>query len=457
MNVKGLLQGAVGVGCCTAGMAVAQTPPAPSAEVAALTELYARIELQKKILEAERAMLQTNMGQGVTLPTGKIEALSAAIMPSVIHMVSYDALHALAGEICADIAGYQAGAELPRTPATVLVTTANLRDMREQRLAIAGYMRGIEARVVESIQALAPPPPPSGGGGARPAPRAALAGAVGGAASILLGIDAIGAVGKAIAGLAGFFKTDRQIGGKDAVVTDEVLLLAMRTCNPKLLRIVDPAAVEVLDADVADDSPYMIEATRLARDTSVLRDLLERTLGRLDLSKRGLVPLKETLEKAKTDDEKAKARAAVATRELEIAELENLVKAPVIALNLADTAALAFITVDAAKGVSPMINYVRMGKIIDKLKAHSTTPVLTVKMQHSSGYSQVSKAWWRNDKLDFAGGLAISYTLSSVAGEYQRSNMFYVQTPWQRLNEGRGTFSGQPARNWRTMTQGDAR
>src|ERR1700694_3984162 len=86
------------------GTAMAQPSTPVSPELAALQELYARIEMQRKILDEQRSMLKTNIGEGVTLPSGAISRADNPILLSAIYYVSYDSLRSLAQQICTDIA-----------------------------------------------------------------------------------------------------------------------------------------------------------------------------------------------------------------------------------------------------------------------------------------------------------------------------------------------------------------
>lgn len=397
MTLKWLLQGTMFAASAWAGMGMAQPTTPVSPELAALQDLYARIEIQRKILDEQRAMLKSNIGEGVTLPSGKIERAADSVLPSAIHVVSYDALRSLAAGICADIASTPPPNENHKWPVpfVALVSNRDLRDLRDMRFAIVGHLRGIQERVRRSSAALAKIPPPQPGKPPALEPREMGA--------ILLGLDAIGAVGKAIAGLAGFFKTERQIGMLKDVVDDEVLLLALRTCDPKNIRIVDALAVEMSETDFSEKSRYLKEVNDLRIAAEELRPNLD---GRS-------------------------------------AEASPIVKQAIAALAVADTAIEKLSTVDEKTGVSPMVTLARMGKINELLEGtYQTAPVVSVKVRHSSGYSQINKTWWRSDKLDFAAGLAVSFSVANLGGRVLHSNMHYVHTPWYRLQEEHGKFSG---------------
>ncbi len=409
---------------------------AKSPEQKALEEKLAILDLKDKILTKERALLKTEVGSEVTLPTGKVERDSAVILPSAIHYVSYDSLRVMAEKICADLPETAASEK-----ATLFTTAAELRNIREQYLATIVYLRGIGDRVEDEIREVE-----QLGKSTQQGPRT-----VAGVASTLLALDAVGAVGKAIAGISGFFKSDRKIGAADAIVTAEHVILALRACNPNKITLIDPTLVQLSEADIFGSNSTgkrlnskVEDALQLKDSAQKLRRLISEKEQSLEELKRDLALIAESIAKEKDQAKKQDLESKSNKVKVKIDALSGALVAPKATLDVADTAIQGLYAVDGTSKVSSLVVLARMGKVIDALDSDKfkDSKILTVKVQHSSGYSQISSSWWRNDRIEFASGTAISYELSSQTGTIEKSNFFYVQTPWRRLNSEGESFSG---------------
>lgn len=443
----------------------ADDPPADTPKE--LRDLKARLDLEKAIFEARKAMLATEIGGSVTLPSGAIEKLTDAIVPSVARFVAYDSLREIASKICADLG---AGA--------YLVSPVSLRDMRDQRLAAAEQLGYLADRAAEATDALQK----------RTARPEAF-----GAASALLVLDAVGAIGKAVAGLASFFKTDRKIAAVSDVVDDATAMLAVRSCRvtPKPI-IFDATAVGLSASSVA-----VPEVISLRGRADRLRAVIRDRQAELDVAKSGLAVVKARFAVAKGangeegnggkdekkndnrkdkkegtketsgDEKKPAARpdpleelaVEIAKREADVAAKETAIKAASAIMTTVDATLEKLYATDAT-GMSPALALARMRAIDSRLlqlaSSHNNglpLPVLSVKVQHATGYTQISRAWWRNDRLDFAGGLAVTFQVSTPEGEILKADGYYKQTPWMRLNEGEGTFD-QGVRQWSVSHSG---
>jgi hypothetical protein len=413
---------------CFAHAQTTTDTPAKSPELKALEDEFAILDAQEKILAKKRAMLKTDIGENAQLPSGKIERDSEATFPAGIRYVAFDTLKEVASRICADIPSSkddpkQKNANAQKSLTRVLVSTTDLRALRDQYLATTQYISQFGERAKrenKNLQDL------------EKSGRILRDQAMRAAPAALLAFDAIGAIGSGLSGLSRFFMTERKIGKLEDVINVEQVLLAIRSCSSQLT-IVDPTVVRVDEPDLAINE-VIVFSTRVDE----LRTTFQRLQIKLATDKEALVRLKAEAAAAKGTVKEQKDAEVKAAQE----KIDGLVSAlvgPKAVLDAAEIATQALYAIDATTRVSPIVSLARMKLIIKNLDAtdNKSTHVLNVKVQHSSGYSQISRTWWRNDRLEFASGFAVSYELSSQDGAIFKSNLFYVVSGWHRLEGDR--------------------
>lgn len=221
--------------------------PDPNAD---LTAQLARLKLQTQILEEQRKLLASNNAEGVTLPTGKIEFDANQVLPSAARYVTYQAFGDAMQQVCKDV-GTQ--------PQPLVVTDVDLRALESQRLATSRQLTLLASRADDASKAVddtkadvkaeadRPLSVSDKGVTAAIAPEGTAAFAPG-VASLLLGLDAVGAVGKSLAGLAGLFKTSYKVSSADVTIGAEVIRSALANCNG--VKLADPAQYVIKDADL---------------------------------------------------------------------------------------------------------------------------------------------------------------------------------------------------------------
>jgi hypothetical protein len=338
------------------------------------------------------------------------------VLPSVTAFVTYEALGRIAKVLCGDIAGYlQASESAPAAGSTqarpVIYTALDLRNMVLQRNATKEHLDYARRKTDAALRDLA----------ARPGGPTTLA-----IPSLLLGLDSISAVGKAMAGLAGMFKSDRTISSTVITIEPLVLRAAMLNC-PRDVRIelVDPAE----DVPLSSQVGYVKDLEDVG---SELRSAIREARALLEADRTKLAAMQ-------AEAEKPGRELAMAIKELtrRIAERERQITSAEPDLAYVETIVDKLYAVDEKTGISPVIALARMESILANASYQVTKdrPLLTLKVVHSSGLSQVSSAWWRNDRLYFAAGVAVAYSLQSSNGTVDRANVHYLQTPWSRLVE----------------------
>jgi hypothetical protein len=372
---------------------------------AELTAELARLKLENQILDEQKKQLVSKSMEGVVLPTGKIERAAESVVPSIAVFAALGAIQQVGAELCT---------VLP-AEGMVILTPLNLRNLSEQRVAVKAYLVQLKDSVKQAEADLKRQPQE-----AQPLGDVATAGV----GSMLLGLDAIGAVGKSLAGLVNLFKTDRTIAKVD-VATDTVetaMRVALLNCsNAPKRSIVDPADTPISSATVFEATDLESAAKDLRAQVVASQQAQEADQKKLD-ALTGKEPEAKEL-KRRIDARDAKLK--VAGNRLEAAQ----------------TALDKLRAVDASTGISPIVALARMDAIHSKYVGVSEPPpVLSLKVLHASGYSQISKAWWRNDRLDASSGIALAYFLTKQNGTVISTNVYYFQTPWQRVSHEKSKF-----------------
>jgi hypothetical protein len=236
-------------------------------------------------------------------------------------------------------------------------------------------------------------------------------------ASLLLGLDAVGAVGKSLAGLAGLFKTTYRVSSADITIGAEVIRSALANCPG--ITLADPAQYLIKDTDL-----------RIAYVTSLEGNArkLRKTLQAAKFAIPGF--------KAKVAEfEKLKASARAETLKGLVAVLEGSTASADTRLAEAQTALDKLYAVDDKTGISPLVALARMETLSTKYFAPDSKAVqVKVNVAYASGASRISTAWWRNDRIEFSGGLAVTYTAQLVKSEDTlSSNTYFVQDSWKTL------------------------
>ena len=419
----------------TTSIATSTTTTAPADPNAALTATLARLKLQAEIAEQRRSLLTSSNAEGVTLPTGKIEREENQILPSAVSYVVYQSFGDMMKAVCTAVG-----------PGPVIVTDLDLRNLESQRMAIKlqfTQMRQrtaeVDAAVFESKKAVdaefkkpLPPAAPSAKGAPAASgapPGGAILGAIPG---ILLGLDAVGAVGKSLAGLAGLFKTDYRISSEDVTIPPEVIRSALVNCP---MRIVDPAQIVTSEAQLKIQ--YVIDLESATRN---LRQVIQNSKLALPDYKTRIAEL----EKAKLTPQADALKLLVGILEAYLAVADSRLTEDQGALD-------KLFAVNETSGISPLVALARMEALGAIYYPQSTYPAsistsprqLKVKIAYSSGASRISTAWWRNDRIEFAGGLALTYSIQTINSDYiERTDTYFMQGSWLTLQSESGTTTG---------------
>lgn len=403
------------------------SPVAPTANVD-LTEQLARLKLQTQILEEQRKQLTSTNADGVTLPSGKIEFDANQVLPSAARYVTYQAFGEAMQLVCKEIS---------TRPQPLVVTDIDLRAIESQRLAVSRQLILLAARVDEASKAVADTKADVSAEADRPLALSdkgvTAAGAsketaafVPGVSSLLLGLDAVGAVGKSLAGLAGLFKTSYRISSADVTIGPDVIRSALVNCAG--VTLTDPAQYLIKDADLR--IAYVTAVEGSARK-------LRQTLQGAKLAVPGAKEKVAEFDKHKAATRVEKLKSLIAVLEASIASADAR-------LAEAQAATDKLYLVDDKSGISPLVALARMEALSAKYFGTNANAVqVKVSVAYASGASRISTAWWRNDRIEFSGGLALTYTAQFVKSEdLLSSNSYFMQGSWKTLTVDSEKSSG---------------
>jgi len=230
--------------------------------------------------------------------------------------------------------------------------------------------------------------------------------------------------------LAGLFKTNYRISSTDITIPQEVIRAALVNCP---MRVVDPAQI------VTSEAQLKIQyVTDLETATRTLRQVIQN-------AKLALPGYKTHV----ADLEKAKLTPRADALKQMIAGLEATLAVADTRLNEDQGVLDKLFAVDDKSGISALVALARMealGAIYfpQATYANSTSPrQLKVGIAYASGASRISTAWWRNDRIEFAGGLAVTYSIQAVNSDYvEKSDTYFVQGSWLTLHSDSGSTTG---------------
>lgn len=408
--------------------AYADDPPAMPDSNADLTAQLARLKLQTQILEEQRKLIASSNAEGVTLSAGKMEFDANQVLPSAARYVTYQAFGDAIQQICKD---------LGTPPQPLVVTDVDLRALESQRLATSRQLILLAARADEANKAVDDtkagvkaeadrPLAVSDKGVTAPSTTEKTAAFVPGVTSLLLGLDAVGAVGKSLAGLAGLFKTSYKVSSADVTIGADVIRSALANCAG--VKFVDPAQYVIKDADLR--IAYVTALEGSARK-------LRQTLQTAKLVVPGFKEKATDFQKRKAADRAEKIKSLIAVLEASIASADARLAEAQAALD-------KLYAVDDKAGISPLVALARMEALGAKYFGTNSNAVqVKVSVAYASGASRISTAWWRNDRIEFSGGLAVTYTAQPLKSEDTlSSNTYFVQGTWKTLKIDSESTSG---------------
>lgn len=241
--------------------------------------------------------------------------------------------------------------------------------------------------------------------------------------AIASGIDVATGLVKGVAGLAELFKSERTLKSADNLLTQAEILAALSMCVNAPGKAAAPA-VHYVDNDV-----------------KTLGDKIGQISNEVNLISTKASGLDDALTAMLDASEKLDKEIATATKAKDTAKLEALAsRKPPANIDAFKTKVTTLVTqaqayvdavyqVDATSGLSPLIVSAQFRAI---KKAMDENERLTLVLLKSGGYTLTTKRLLLNDRVDYAGGLAVRATVTGVDGSLKYDRVFYRDSGWIR-------------------------
>ncbi|MDL5030852.1 hypothetical protein QRD43_02945 [Pelomonas sp. APW6] len=367
------------------------------------------ITSQNELAKAKVAAATPAAAAGVTPLTGAVTGANE--MSFAMYMVSLEGLERVAQALCNDLAR-QGVAKAFMTGKDAVEASAKDEAARRAREQLTVKLKVAKTEVEAMTARL---------DGTSQQPKISAASV----AAIASGIDMASGLLKGVAGLAGLFKSERTIQGADNVLTSAEVSAALSMCKAGGANAAAPV-VRYLDGDA---QALLAKVAVIGNEVKVVSDLASDLEGAATKMLNAAAALEAevvaaTSAKNKAQLEALKARKAPANFDVFKSKVSALV-----------TQAQAYVDavyqVDTTSGLSPMIVSAQFRVLREALE---TDARLTLTLLKSGGYALTTKRLLLNDRVDFAGGLAVRASVSNRSGDLAYDRVFYRDSGWIRAD-----------------------
>lgn len=370
------------------------------------------IAAQAAVAKAKVAAATPATGADVVAPSGAVTGANG--MTFAMYMLSLDGLRHVAQAICNDLHERQV-TEVYTTSKDVAEAVAKdqalskTRDQLEAKLTTAKVQADLMKVMITDKNR------------ADKISAASLT-------AIVSGIDVATGLVKGAAGLASLFKSERKIEANDNLLTATEVSASLSMCvanaTAKPQTFAAPR-IKNVDGDLNNLT------TRIGQIGNEVKRIADAAAA-LDAALDGLATAAASLE----------AERAEATKQSDKAKLAQLEKrgAPV---NFAafNSKAAALVTqaqayvdlvyqVDAASGLSPLIVAAQLRALREEATSAGSKRRLVLSLLKSSGYTLTTKRLFLNDRVDYAGGVAVRASVLDETGYSVYDRMFFRDSGW---------------------------
>lgn len=368
------------------------------------------ITSQAELAKAKVAAVTPAAGAGVTPPTGAVSG--ANDMTFAMYMVSLEGLERVAQALCNDLAS-KSISDVFITGKDVVEAAAKDEAAKRARAQLVEKLASTTKEVVRMTAKL---------NGKESATEAAPLGAL---AAVASGIDIAAGLVKGVAGLAGLFKSERTIAGVENLLGAGEVSAAFSMCQAGGGNSGAPR-VNYVDSDVAAVQRAILDISKEVGEVREKANLLDDELAKLQAA---AVPLDQAIAKATADKDKAKLKG-LESRKAALNYEALKTKASTL-LTLAQTYADTVHQVDATTGLSPLVvsAQLRALRAVSDAKGR-----LTLTLLKSGGYSLTTKRLLLNDRVDYAGGVAVRASVMNTSGVLTYDRVFYRDSGWIRAD-----------------------
>lgn len=367
------------------------------------------ITSQTELAKAKVAAATPAAASGVTPLTGAVTGANE--MSFAMYMVSLEGLERVAQALCNDLKR-QGVTQAFMTSKDAVEASAKDEAAQRARGQLTKKLEAATSEVKNLTMHL---------GGKETAPKISAASV----SALASGIDMASGLIKGAAGLAALFKSERTVQGVDNVLTASEMAAALSMCKAEGANAAAPT-VRYLDFDakvlVAKVAVMGNEVNEVSKGVSTLEDAVTKMLDAATALDAEVATA--TAAKNKAQLEKLKARKAPANFDAFKAKVSTLI-------TQAQAYVDAMYQVDATSGLSPMIVSAQFRVLREALEGEKR---LTLTLLKSGGYALTTKRLLLNDRVDFAGGLAVRASVTNQSGDLLYDRVFYRDSGWIRAD-----------------------
>ena len=359
-------------------------------------------------------------GEGVTGPSGAVTG--ANNMTFAMYMVSLESLKRVAQAVCKDLAA-NGITDVYMTSKDVAEAVAKDAALTRGRMQLADKLSSVTLEVGRMKAGMAKPVPAPPGTAASAAPRISAASLT----AVASGIDIAAGLVKGAAGLASLFKSERTIAGSDNLLTAAEVSSSLSMCSADKTAGAAPR-VRNVDADLTALTARITSLSNETKDVSTRAAALEKALTELATA---AADLEKERKEAGTD----KAKLAALNARAKPANHDAFTKKAAELVATAETYVDAFHRVDAATGLSPLIVAAQF-RVVQEAAMDPAVKKgrLVLTLLKSNGYSLTTKRLFLNDRVDFAGGVAIRAAVLDDSGAAVYERIFFRESGWIRAD-----------------------
>lgn len=371
------------------------------------------IAAQTALAKAKVAAVTPAAADGVTAPSGVVTG--ANNMTFAMYMLSLDGLQRIAQAICNDLdkQGIKEAYTSGKDVAEAVAKDEAYRRARDQ-LAVKLTATTTQAKQMKS----AIDGTEAGGNKISAASLAAVAS----------GIDIATGLVKGAAGLASLFKSERKIEASDNLLgaTEVSASLSMCRAEPPALAA-SPRLVNV-DGDLKTLSAVIGSVSNEVKNISDLAAGLDAALNELATAADKLDRERKSAEEAK---DKAKLASLDARKPLNYSSFTTQAAALV---TKAQAYVDAMYQVDSTSGLSPLIVSAQFRELREAATSAGAKNRIVFTLLRSSGYTLTTKRLLLNDRVDYAGGVAIRASVFDASGVAVYDRIFFRDSGWIRAD-----------------------
>lgn len=358
--------------------------------------------------------------EGVTAPSGAVTG--ANTMTFAMYMVSLESLKRVAQAVCNDLAT-NGIAEVYITSKDVAEAVAKDAALTRGREQLADKLSSVTQEVLRMKAGMAKPVPAAPGTAASAPSRISAASL----SAVASGIDIAAGLVKGAAGLASLFKSERTIAASDNLLTAAEVSSSLSMCSADRTAGATPR-IRNVDADLTTLTARIASLSNETKDVSTRAAGLERALAELAAA---AADLEIERKKAGTDQ----ARLAALNARAKPANYDAFTKKASELVTTAETYVDTFHQVDATTGLSPLIMAAQFRAVQEAaMDPTAKRGRLVLTLLKSSGYSLTTKRLFLNDRVDFAGGVAIRAAVLDASGVAVYERIFFRESGWIRAD-----------------------